>query len=153
MRKVAVILGVVLCVLLVAGGSFYGGMTYERTRRTNLQAQFFTERGFPQGGQMVIGGVPPEGFGQSGTPNAPQGQGFVGRGANGTIESLEGDTLRLSTGQGTTTVLLTDQTVISRFVTGDRSDLQTGERILVVGERDDSGNITATSIQIMPTEP
>lgn len=153
MRKIALVVGAILVVLLVAGGSFYGGMTYERTRQTNLQAQFFAERGFPQGGQMILGGDFPEGSGPSGTPNAPQGQGFVGRGADGTIESLEGDTLQLNTGQGTTTVLFTDQTVISRFVTGERSDLQPGERILVVGERDDSGNVIATSIQLMPAEP
>lgn len=153
MRKAAVIFGVVLCVVLVAGGAFYGGMTYERARQTNLQAQFFAERGLPQGGQMMLGGNFPEGFSPSGTPGAPEGQGFIGRGADGTIESLEGNTLQLSTGQGVTTVLLTDQTTISRFMTGERSDLQPGQRILVAGERDDSGKITATSIEILPAEP
>lgn len=153
MRKLAVVLGAVLVLLLVGGGSFYGGMVFERSRQTNLQAQFFAGRGFSEGGQIPLGGIPSEGFGQFTGPNEPGGQGVIGRGANGTIESLEGDTLQLSTGQDVTTVLLTDQTVISRFVTGERSDLQPGERILVVGERDDSGKITATSIQILSDAP
>jgi len=153
MRKVAAILGAVLVVLLDGGGSFYGGMIFERTRQTDLQAQFFADRGFPEGGQMIPGGNPQEGFGQSGTPNVPQGQGIVGRGANGTIESLEGDTLTLSTAQDQTTVLLTDQTVINRFVAGERGDLQPGAQVTVLGERDDSGRITATTIQILSDAP
>ncbi|MCJ7543799.1 MAG: DUF5666 domain-containing protein [Phycisphaerae bacterium] len=153
MRRLAVVLGAVLVVLLVGGGSFYGGMVFERSRQTNLQAQFFAGRGFSEGGQIPLGGIPPEGFGQFTGPNESGGQGVIGRGANGTIESLEGDTLTLSTAQDQTTVLLTDQTVINRFVAGERGDLQPGAQVTVLGERDDSGRITATTIQILSDAP
>jgi hypothetical protein len=152
MRKLAVVLGAVLVVLLVGGGSFYGGMVFERSRQTNLQAQFFGGRGFSESGQILLVGTPPAGFGQPGNPNAAD-QGGPGRGASGTVESLEGDTLTLSTAQDQVTVLLTDQTVINRFVAGERADLQPGAQVTVLGERDDSGKITATTIQILSDAP
>jgi hypothetical protein len=152
MRKLAVVLGAVLVVLLVGGGSFYGGMVFEHSRQTNLQAQFFAGRGFSESGQLPFAGTPPAGFGLPGNPNAA-GQGGLGRGASGTVESLEGDTLTLSTAQDQTTVLLTDQTVINRFVAVERGDLQPGAQVTVLGERDDSGRITATTIQILSDAP
>ena len=153
MRKLAVVLGAVLVVLLVGGGSFYGGMVFERSRQTNLQAQFFGGRGFSDSGQLPFAGTPPAGFDQSGNPDAAGGQIGPGRGASGTVESLEGDTLTLNTAQDQTTVLLTDQTVINRFVAGERGDLQPGAQVTVLGERDDSGRITATTIQILSDAP
>jgi RNase P/RNase MRP subunit p29 len=77
----------------------------------------------------------------------------VGRGANGTVESLEGDTLRLTTAEGEITVTLTDETVLTRTATAERADLQAGARVTVIGERDDSGDLTAAVIQILPDTP
>ena len=102
---------------------------------------------------MPFAGTPPAGFDQSGNPDAAGGQIGPGRGASGTVESLEGDTLTLSTAQDQVTVLLTDQTVINRFVAGERADLQAGAQVTVLGERDDSGKITATTIQILSDAP
>jgi len=154
MRRLAVILGGVLTVLVVAGGAFYGGMVYERSQRANLQARFFAERGGgPEGSEGFVFQGGPQGFGQPGAPNAVPGQGSFGRGAAGTVKSIEGDTLLVSTPQDVTTVILNDQTVIHRFVVGGREDLQTGQRVSVIGERAQDGTITATSIQILAEQP
>ena len=153
MRRVAFVLGAVLVVALVAGGSFYGGMAFQRSRQSNTQQQFFAERGFAPGGQLPLSGTPEGGFGQFGFPNATEGAGGLGRGASGTIESLEGDTLHLSSDQDEITVLLTEQTVIARTVAGGTFDLQPGAQIIVIGERDDSGTVTAVSIQILSDTP
>lgn len=154
MRKFSVILGAVFLVLLVAGGAFYGGMTYERSRRANLQARFFAERGSSPGGEQgFMAPFGPQEPGEPGGPNVEPGRGFFGRGATGTVKSIEGDTLLLSTPQDVTTVILTDETVISRFVVGERNDLQPGQHLVVVGERDDDGKITARSIQILAEQP
>jgi len=153
MRRLSIVLGAVLVVLLVAGGSFYGGMAFQRTRQANVQEQFFAQRGFAPGGQFPLSGTPEGGFGQFGFPNATGGPGGLGRGANGTVESLDGDTLTLSTPQDITTVLLTDATVIHRVVRGSRSDLKPGDTITVIGERDESGALTAATIQILSEAP
>ena len=60
----------------------------------------------------------------AGDQNASPGQGGFGRGAAGSVKSIEGDTLLLSTPQDVTTVILTEQTTIIRFVAGERDDLQ-----------------------------
>src|SRR3990170_3012004 len=58
MRRLSIVLGAVLVVLLVAGGSFYGGMAFQRTRQANVQEQFFAQRGFAPGGQLPLSGTP-----------------------------------------------------------------------------------------------
>jgi hypothetical protein len=153
MRRLLIVLGAVLVVLLVAGGSFYGGMAFQRSRQASVQEQFFAQRGFGPGGQAPLSGTPEGGFGSFAFGNGAGGAGGEGRGASGSIESLDGNTLTLSTPQGNTTVLLTDQTVINQVVRGSPSDLQTGERITAIGERDASGTLTATTIQILPESP
>lgn len=150
MSKWIWVVGAVVIVLAVGAGAFYGGTVYERTRQANLQAQFFAERGGNPGGF-----TPPEGFtgqfpgGQS--PSGAQGQMF--RGTSGTVSSLNGDTLVLTTDQETTTIVLTDDTVVERTVEATRSDLQPGQSVTVMGQRDDQGNLTATTIQILPSQP
>ncbi len=156
MRKPAILLGVVLGVLVVAGGSFFGGMAFQRYRQTSVQQQFFADRGFGAGGQApLFGSGGPQGefvpFGDAG--GAGGGQAVTERGANGTVESLEGDTLRLTTAEGEITVTLTDETVLTLTATGERSDLQAGARVTVIGQRDDSGDLTAAVIQILPDTP
>ncbi len=153
MRKPVILLAAVLGVLVVAGGSFFGGMAFQRYQQTNVQQQFFADRGFAAGGQAPLfgSGVPESGFVPFG--NAAGGQGAAGRGANGTVESLEGDTLQLTTTEGEITVTLTEETVLSRTTAVVRSDLQAGAQVTVIGERDDSGDITAAVIQILADAP
>jgi hypothetical protein len=155
MRKPVILLGAVLGVLVVAGGSFFGGMAFQRYRQTSVQQQFFADRGFGAGGQApLFGSGGPQGeFVPFGDAGGAGGQAVTGRGANGTVGSLEGDTLQLTTAEGDITVTLTDETVLTRTATAERSDLQAGARVTVIGERDDSGDITAAVIQILPDTP
>ncbi len=146
MRRWLIVLVSVVVALGIAAGSFFGGMAYERSRQSNLQARFFGERGIAPGGfPMATPGAFAEGGGNA--PNSP-----FGRGASGTIKSLEGDTLLLSTAEDVKTVVLSDDTVILHMVSGERGLLQPGVRILVSGERDESGAIHASSIQVLVEE-
>ncbi len=151
MRRPLIIVLAVVLVLAVASGSFYGGMAYERTRQANLQARFFAERGFAPG-EGFPGGFPMATPRESagGSAGAPE-SGF-GRGTNGTIKSLEGDSLLLSTPEDVTTVVLNSDTVILHTVAGDRALLQPGLRVVVSGERDESGAIHAATIQVLAGE-
>jgi hypothetical protein len=142
-KKILTLLGVVVLVLGVAGGSFYGGMLYQQSQAAGAQARFFADRGGAPPGD-VAGGT------QGG--NFPGGQGgtgsLAGQAAFGEIKSIDGDTLTLSTAQSEVKVTLTDATAIQKMVSGAPGDLQVGARITVRGERDASGNVTASNIQI-----
>ncbi len=84
----------------------------------------------------------------------PQGNpgGRFGGGASGTIASINGSTLTLSTQQGDVTVNVDANAVIQKTVGGSLSDLQTGQFVTVIGTADASGNVAATSISLRGVE-
>ena len=67
----------------------------------------------------------------------------------GEVKSIEGNVLTVSTAQDVTTVNLSDTTQIVKSVEGTTSDLQPGVRVMVTGEQDNDGNITASQITIL----
>jgi hypothetical protein len=82
------------------------------------------------------------------SPSAPNQ--YRGRGAGGTLAKIDGNTLTLTTTQGTVTVNIGSDTTIQKTITGALSDLHEGEFLFVMGNPDASGSIPATSIQIQP---
>lgn len=73
--------------------------------------------------------------------------GFAGGFTAGTIMSIEGDTVILKLTDGSTVKVTTSST--TRVTTSDTAavtDLKKGETITVVGAKDSSGNVTATSV-------
>ena len=87
------------------------------------------------------GFVPREGGPQiSGGPN---GADFTA----GTIESIDGTTLTVKLEDGTTvTVTTDDDTSVSKTSEVDVGELEAGEEITVIGEKDDDGTVAADSI-------
>ena len=146
MKIFLTIAAAIIALVLAAAGGFWGGIQYQTSIVDRAQANFENTRG-PLGA-LPGGGAMPDGQ----RPDASQLQGaFTARsGAAGSIKSLEGDTLMLSTAQDVTTVNLTADTVILKTVTGSTADLEPGLRIMVTGERSDDGlTITATQISII----
>ncbi len=145
MKKVLLVLLAVLLAAATGAGGFYGGMTYgtntERNQANQIQADFFRQRG----------GMP------AGTPDANNLQrraaGFGGGGVNGQVKSISGNTLTISTGQNETKVTLSATTQILKTDPAVTGDLQAGEQVLITGERDANGNLTAIQILIMPGTP
>lgn len=79
-------------------------------------------------------------------PVGPGGAQF-GPGAGGTIASVDGDTLTVEGEDGsTTTVRVGDDTVVRETVDGSVDDLAEGDSVLVLGEADDDGNVTAATV-------
>ena len=78
-------------------------------------------------------------------PNSAQRQGV-----NGTLASINGNTLTLTTSQGQVIVNVDSGTIIERTVNGTLSNLSQGEFVTIVGTTDSSGNINATSIMVRP---
>jgi hypothetical protein len=71
------------------------------------------------------------------------------QGTNGTIVSINGNTLTLSTPQGQVTVNVSSSTPIEETVQGAVSDLSQGKFVAVTGNASSSGNIAATSITVI----
>jgi len=138
MKKTLIIAGAILLAVLLSAGSFYGGMAYQRNQVNQIRNNFFRQRGIDPNG---------------GNNNGGQRQGFFGGGATGQVQSVQGNVLTLSTPQNATTVNLTDTTRIEKAAPATSTDLQPGERVLVTGQRDANGNITANQILILGTNP
>ena len=146
MKKILIVIGAVLLAVLISAGSFYGGMAYQRNQQNQIQARFFQSRGLPSGGSENGSGFENNGgdFGQR--------RSFFGGGSvTGQVKSLDGNTLTISTAQNTTTVTLTDSTQIEKPTAGSTVDLQPGARVVVNGQPDANGNITASQITIVNT--
>ena len=145
MKKTLLIIGAIVVILLVAGGSFLGGMAYNESRRSKQANQaredFFTARGgqpgqgqFPEGGQAAPGG-------------------FRGGGTIGKIKTIEGNVMTISTANNVTTVNLTDTTQIEKTTSGTNADLQPGVQVMISGETGSNGVVTAVRIQIINNLP
>ena len=143
MKKGIWIVGSIVIALVLMGASFYGGTLYQKNQQSSAQARFLASRGingtFTGGGGGFTGGA-------AGTPGA--GRGFGG-GAQGQVKSINGNTISLSTAQNVTTVTVSGSTVVLKSDPGTIADLKVGDRILVTGQRDSSGNITASQITVL----
>ncbi len=142
-KKIGLIIGIIIALVAVGAGGFYGGTAYAANtaqQASNVRAQFLNGRGGAAGTGTGTG---------TGTGANTAGGGFGG-GVAGTIKSISGDTLQVSTAQNVTTVTLSGATTIQKSVTATTSDLQVGQQITVRGQRDSSGNVAATSIQLVP---
>jgi hypothetical protein len=152
MKKILIILGAVILAAAIAGGSFYGGMAYQRSQANNIRDSFLRERGLA-GDSAGVGGVPGAGAPGTGadTANRPGG-GFPGGGITGQVKSVEGSTLSLSTPQNVTTVTLSADTRIEMASAATLADLQPGQQVMVTGARDEDGNITAVRVYILGSD-
>jgi hypothetical protein len=103
-----------------------------------------TEGEMPQPGGFPGGSLP-----EGGQPLSGSGVGFSGRGTIGVVKTIDGDVITISTAQDVTTVTLSEDTRIEKYASAAITDLQPGMRVMVIGQPDDDGNITASQIQIV----
>jgi hypothetical protein len=152
MKTVLIILGAVILAGLIGFGGFEAGKEYQRKQQNQVQNDFLRSRGITgnelSGGNFPVG-TPGANFGQG----SPGGSGFVGSGMTGQVQSIGGNVVTISMARNTITVNLTDTTKIVVPAPTTLADLQVGQQVMVTGERDSSGNITATQILILGTTP
>jgi hypothetical protein len=150
MKKILIIAGAILLAGAIAAGSFYGGVAYQTNKVSQTQANFLSQRGQPNTGQMPAGG---QNF-PGGSTSSGQNPGFPGGGGTvGQVKTIEGNVMTISTAQTVTTVNLTDTTQVEKTVTGAISDLQPGMQVMVTGQKDSNGNITANRVSIVNIGP
>jgi hypothetical protein len=139
------LIAAVLVLGIAIGVSFGAGTVYGRgTAKASTQPSSSGTAG--TGGLGRFSGTPPAGF--SGTPGPG---GFGGRQITGTIQSINGNTLNVTTTGGIQmSVTLADTTKIGNVSTGDRTALAAGASILVVGSRQSDGTTSATSVLVLP---
>jgi hypothetical protein len=150
MKKILMVVGAILLAALIAGGSFWGGMAYQSNQASQVRANFANARGQSDLGQFPGAG---SGFPASGTPNAQFPGAFGGGGTIGTVKTIDGNVLTISTAQDVATVNLSDTTQIEKSENGSTADIQPGMRVTVSGQTDSNGNITASRITILNTDP
>ena len=81
---------------------------------------------------------------------ATGGRGFPGR--TGAIEQVEGNTLTLSTEEGTVQATIGADTAIRRFTEATLADLAIGMRITLIGQPGEDGTVQAVSIIVVPDD-
>lgn len=153
MKKILLIIGAILLAALIAGGSFYAGMAYQTKQADQVRARFLQERGMTEGGMPPSGEFLGRNFPEGLQPPSGGGMGFPGRGTTGVVKTLEGNVMTISTAQDVTTVTLSEDTQIEKYAVATITDLQPGVRVMVTGQQDEDGNITASQIQIVNNDP
>jgi len=131
----------IIAIILVGSGAFYGGMTYAGSKSPgggNFQNMTPEQRAqrFAQGGS---------GAGrQSGGQN---GAGF----ANGEILSKDDKSITVKMRDGSSKIIFYSPTTqIMKSTSGTPVDLKVGDNVVVNGKADQSNTITAESIQLRP---
>ncbi len=138
MKKALVPILVVL-IVVVGAGAFYGGMIYGKSQSKSAIGQRFGQMGGPGG---TATGINRKAGGQN--------VGFV----NGEILSNDGKTMtvKINTG-GSKIVFLSDATEIGKMASGTQSDLTAGQNVMVTGKTNTDGSVTASTVQIRPNVP
>lgn len=166
MNKSFLILLVMVVVLGAAlGGSFVGGVVYGRSQAAADMLPPGLNGSFAGGGAEPVG-VPagamtgPGDGGFDALPGAdggfpegatPGGLGGGRGGLTGTVASVEGNSLSLTTPQGDTLVTLNDDTALSQIAPADRDELTAGVTVRIGGRPNADGSIfQARSILIIP---
>lgn len=143
-----------IAIVILLGGSFYGGMRYAGSKAIGSGKFAFS---FPQGeasgaqfgGRNGDGMAGAGGF-QRGTKAGAGNTNFV----NGEIISNDGKimTVKLRDG-GSKIILLSDTVEIGKFTAGTSADLEVGKTVTVTGKSNSDGSVTAQTVQMRPAMP
>ena len=133
-----ILFGVGIAVLVIGvglGGYFYGVSVGQKSNARNPQ---FARGQFGAPGDQ----------GQDPNQTAQPRNGLAGGGGvSGTIASIDGTTLTVTTRTGSVQVKTTDTTLIEKYASVGVQELAVGEQVTVLGSTNEDGSVTARSIQ------
>ena len=135
---------IIIALVIVGGGAFYGGMKYEQSKSPldNFSRQNFqnlSEEDRQQLFQGNVGGTIQRGV-ERGT-----GAGFL----NGEVIDKDEQSLTLKMTDGSSKIIFfSGSTEISKTAEGSINDIEIGKQIMVSGEQNSDGSYTAKTIQL-----
>lgn len=126
------IIGGVVAAVVIAGGSFYGGMAYAQSkapaRGQFANAQLNGQFGDTRGTRTGTGGF-----------------------TSGEILSKDASSMTIKMQDGSTKiVLVSTSTQVMKTAAGTLTDLSAGTSVVVTGSANSDGSVTAQSVQIRP---
>lgn len=129
----------VLLLIVVGIGAFFGGMKYQQNKQPKFNRQFNIQGG--QGQQIQ------QGQGQ-GVQSQLQGRaGF--RPLSGEITSSDGKSITVKLQDGSSRiVILPEKLQINKASEAVKEDLKVGETVMVTGTENSDGSVTAQNIQL-----
>jgi len=135
------IIPIIIALVIVGGGAFYGGMKYGQSKSplSNLSRQNFQNLSPEQRQQLS------------------QGRTGGGTGANflsGEVITKDEQSLTLKMSDGSSKIVFfSDSTQISETTGGSIGDVEVGKQIMVSGDQNSDGSYTAKTIQLSPRYP
>ncbi len=136
------ILVVSVIVAVVAGGlGFYGGMTYGKSQKSSDFANF------TQNGQRQFAAQ----GGQNGGSGAMRGTraGQAGGALSGQIIAKDDKSVTIKLANGSTKIaFFSASTQVGQFTTSSVADLQLQKDVMIIGQTNADGSVTAQSIQV-----
>lgn len=127
--KLNTILLIIILLLLVGGGSFFAGMKYQQSKVPSF-GQF---RGAM--GQQGAAGTQPRGLG------AVRGE-IISKDEGSITVKLADDSSKI--------VLISENTEITKASEGSTEDLEVGKQVMVFGQENSDGSVSAENVQINP---
>lgn len=136
---------IIVAIVLVGAGGFYGGMKYGASRQSASGGLTNFRNLSPEERQQRF-----QQMGGTGSGNRQAGDGLV----NGEIIAKDDKsvTVKLRDG-GSKIIFYSASTEIGKFVSGTPNDLEIGEIVMVSGTVNQDGSLTASSIQVRPALP
>jgi hypothetical protein len=118
---------IIVMAAMVGGGAFFGGMKYQQSKQP---------RGFRQ-------------FANGGTNVQNRNLNF--RPVTGEIISSDDKSITVKLADGSSKiVLLTDNTSYNKASEASKTDLKTGEKVMVSGAQNSDGSVTAQFVELNP---
>lgn len=134
MKNIYIIFALVL--VLIAGGAFFIGVKYQESKQPTLSnfRQFNNSRG-------MTGNV----------QNQSQNNRMGYKPVSGEIISFDDKSITVKLSDNSSKIiLLSDKTIINKASVATKTDLKKGEKVLVMGQANSDGSVTAQNIQLNP---